>query len=250
MQRITTRPMTSMPRFQQTPSCILEPGTVIPRHIHAQAYATIVLDGGYQEAGERGRWHVRAGDVLLHAPFSAHWNLAVPRGARVLNLPVAMPVPESACGQVSDPDLVIRLAGRDTLEAAAALTHGWRQSQGKLGEAPDLLAQALTDPDPMSVQLWSLENGVSRVTAFRWFRSVYGVSPTRYRIEARARLAWKMIVDGDTSLAEIAAAAGYADQAHMNRDVKTFTGSSPGAWRSALKHSFKTGLASADIVIQ
>ncbi|MDB5767135.1 MAG: transcriptional regulator, AraC family [Collimonas fungivorans] len=245
MQSITTHPFSSMPSFQQTPSCILEPGTVIPRHVHAQAYATIVLDGGYQEAGERGRWHVRAGDVLLHAPFSAHWNRAIPRGARVLNLPVAMPVAESACGQVADPDLVIRLAGRDSLEAAAALTHGWRQSQGKLSEAPDLLAEALTASDPAGVQLWSLEHGVSRVTAFRWFRAVYGVSPTRYRIEARARLAWRMIVDGGASLIEIAAAAGYADQAHMNRDVKAFTGRSPGAWRSTLKHSFKTAAAAA-----
>ena len=226
--------LSSMPSFQQTPSCILEPGTVIPRHIHAQAYATIVLDGGYQEAGECGRWHVRAGDVLLHAPFSAHWNRAIPRGARVLNLPVAMPVAASACGQVNDPDLVIRLAGRDSLEAAAALTDGWRQSQGKLSEAPDLLAEALTASDPAGVRLWSQENGVSRVTAFRWFRAVYGVSPTRYRIDARARLAWRMIVDGGASLIEIAAAAGYADHAHMNLDVKGFTGRSPGAWRSTL----------------
>jgi AraC-like DNA-binding protein len=60
----------------------------------------------------------------------------------------------------------------------------------------------------------------------------YGVGPTRYRIEARARFAWQMIIEG---VAEIAAAAGYADQAHMTREVKAFTGRSPGAWHLTLR---------------
>ncbi len=220
----------------------MDPGAIIPRHVHTQAYATIVLDGGYQEAGESGRWHVRAGDVLLHAPFSAHWDQVTPRGARVLNLPVQLPNQLSTCGQVKDLDLVIRLAMRDQTEAAIALMQGWHQSQAALSDAPDLLAQALSAADPLRIQVWALEHGVSRVTAFRWFRSIYGIGPTQYRVEARARAAWQMIVSSTASLVDIATDAGYADQAHMNRDIKAFTGRSPGAWRTGygLKHSFKT----------
>ncbi len=226
-----------------TPCCVLAPGETILRHVHAQAYATVVLDGGYEEAGECGRWQVRAGDVLLHAPFSAHWDQAPRRGARLLNLPMPASVRQSACGSVDDPDLLVRLAERDPLEAAAALMQGWQPGQNGLADVPDLLAQALSDPHAPGVQAWSGQYGVSRETAFRWFRSAYGVAPTRYRIEARARLAWRMIVDCVASLAEVAAAAGYADQAHMSRDVKAFTGRAPGAWRAqpALQPLFKTG---------
>ncbi|MET3667922.1 helix-turn-helix domain-containing protein [Caulobacter sp. 1776] len=32
----------------------------IPRHLHAAPYAAVVLDGGYEEAGERGRRRVEA----------------------------------------------------------------------------------------------------------------------------------------------------------------------------------------------
>jgi AraC-like DNA-binding protein len=236
-----------MIKFSHTPSCVLESGVTIPRHVHAHAYATVVLEGGYQEAGECGRWNVQAGDVLLHAPFSAHWDHAPPRGARVLNLPLPIAVRRSACGRIADVELVIRLAERDSMGAADALMRGWRQAQGGLTEAPDLLARALSEPVPLGVQAWSLANGISRATAFRWFRSTYGVDPTRYRIEARARSAWRMIVNGIASLAEVSAAAGYADQAHMNRHVKAFTGRSPGAWRAhvALQPLFKTQLSDA-----
>jgi AraC-like DNA-binding protein len=50
-----------------------------------------------------------------------------------------------------------------------------------------------------------------------------------------------VIVDDAAGLAEIAAPAGYADQAHMSREVKAFTGRSPGPWRTPrLQPSFKT----------
>lgn len=224
------------------PCSLLAPGASVPRHLHPHAYATVVLEGGYQEAGESGRWRVVAGDVLLHAPFSAHCDHILARGARVLNLPAPTQLSRSACGRIADPDLVVRLAEHNPLDAAAALLESWRPGDGGLTDAPDLLAHALAAPGGAGVQVWALAHGVSRTTAFRWFRSIYGVGPARYRSEARARRAWQLIVEGSVGLAELAAATGYADQAHMSRGVKAFTGRSPGAWRRArLQPSFKTG---------
>jgi hypothetical protein len=110
------------------PCSILAPGASVPRHIHPHAYATVVLEGGYQEAGESGRWRVWSGDVLLHAPFSAHCDQVLAGGARVLNLPAPIHLSRSACGRIEDPDLVVRLAERDPLDAAAvmAMTVVWR----------------------------------------------------------------------------------------------------------------------------
>ena len=222
----------------------LIPGETIPRHIHDEAYAAVVLDGGYEEAGECGRWRVRAGDVLLHGRFSAHWNHR-PGKALVLNLPLATDMPLPAMMRASDPDLLARLAERDPIEAAAALTETLRPGQMALADTPDQLAQALSNDDAPAVEAWARDHGVTRETAFRWFRDAYGVGPARFRVEARARRAWRAIVEGDATLAQIAADLGFADQAHMSRDVKDLTGRAPGAWRVAarLQHSFKTRAA-------
>jgi AraC-like DNA-binding protein len=221
----------------------LTPGETIPRHVHDEAYAAVVLDGGYEEAGERGRWRVRAGDVLIHGRFSGHWNRA-PGKALVLNLPLPADLrPDTAMARTSDPDLLARLARRDPREAAAALLETLRPGADGLADAPDLLAQALSGDGAPGVEAWARDQGVTRETAFRWFRGAYGVGPARFRVEARARRAWRLIVESDGALADIAAEAGFADQAHMSRDVKDLTGRAPGAWRASLQHSFKTRAA-------
>ena len=219
---------------------------MIDRHIHDAAYAAVVLEGGYEEAGECGRWRVRAGDVLIHARFSSHWNRAPDRGAVVLNLPLPpQPADAPAMARAADPDLLVRLAERDPAEASVALLDGLSRGTAGLADAPDALAQALSADEPPAVEAWARGQGVTRETAFRWFRQAYGVAPARFRLEARARRAWRMIVEARAPLADIAASAGFADQAHMSRDVKRLTGCSPGVWRSRvqLQHSFKTAAA-------
>ena len=223
------------------PIRVLTSGAALPRHLHASAYATLVLDGGYEEAGDGGRWRVRPGEVLIHAPFSIHRNQSLERGARLVNLPLPLNTAVSACGVAADADLVARLAERDPGAAAEALLEHWQAEAPSLDDAPDRLAKVLSGPDTVSIQAWSKTQGVARQTVFRGFRALYGVAPTRYRVEARARCAWRLILAGEISLAEAALEAGYADQAHMSRDVKALTGRTPGAWATMarLHHSFK-----------
>jgi len=222
----------------------LRPGDRIPRHFHARPYATVVLAGGYEEAGEGGRWRVQPGDVLLHGPFSAHLNLAPPRGARVLNLDLPGTVRMSGAMRVADPDRLVRLAERNPEAAPQALLDACMAGPPPTQDLPDVLANALSVPGACGVDDWSRDQDVSRQTAFRWFRDAYGVGPARYRVEARARRAWRLIVDGAEALVDIADAAGFADQAHMCRDVRALTGRTPKAWRmTGLQPSFKTALA-------
>jgi AraC-like DNA-binding protein len=100
----------------------------------------------------------------------------------------------------------------------------------------------LSGADVVPIQTWSELQGVSRQTVFRAFRKIYGVSPTRFRVEARARRAWRLIFATRLSLAETAHDSGYSDQAHMTRDVKALTDRTPSAWAAIarLHHSFKT----------
>lgn len=223
------------------PIDVLQPGAAIPRHRHDTPYAAIVLSGGYEEAGDGGRYRAEPGDVLIHAAFSAHLDRAPLRRTTVLNLPLPMLWTRgSSRMRIDDADTLARLAERDLRDGQASLLEALRPGPGGLQDDVDGLAQALSDASAPPLSAWAREWDVVRQTAWRRFTAAYGVGPARYRVEARARRAWSRLVVGGEGLSDIAAAEGFADQAHMTRDVRALTGRTPGQWR-ALHHSFKTG---------
>jgi len=72
--------------------------------------------------------------------------------------------------------------------------------------------------------------GLAAESVSRGFRRAYGVTPRRYRLEARARRALGMIGDCRMSLAAIAQECGFADQPHLTRTLSSITGRTPGQW--------------------
>lgn len=223
-----------------TPIDILEAGAILPRHHHAEPYAAVVLSGGYEEAGEGGRFQVEAGDVLIHAPFSSHLDRRARPGTTLLNLPLPVGAAlRSTCRRIGDPDDLIRTAGRDPTAAVAHLLARLGPETSRVLDEIDLLAQALMSDSEDRILAVADEHGISRATLWRRLHAAYGVGPGRFRLEARARRAWRRLVADDEPLTVVALAEGYADQAHMTRDVRALTGRTPGRWR-ALKHSFKT----------
>ena len=62
------------------------------------------------------------------------------------------------------------------------------------------------------------------------FRAELGVTPKVAARIFRFERACGLIGNRRLPLAEVAAACGYADQAHMTRDWNTFTGTSPKDW--------------------
>jgi AraC-like DNA-binding protein len=210
----------------------LDAGLMLARHQHRSAYATIVLEGAYEEAGDAGRIAAQAGDVLLHAPFSAHLDRVGRRTARVLDLPLDDgDAPSFARARLADADLLVRIAERDAREAAKGLLEAIEPRDDDRRNAADALAAALRRPPPPRIAHWAANTGRSREALSRQFRSIYGISAAQYRLEAMARRAWSEVVGGTASLAEIACATGFADQAHMTRAVARLTGAPPGAWR-------------------
>ncbi|MDP3740642.1 MAG: AraC family transcriptional regulator [Hyphomonadaceae bacterium] len=224
----------------------LEAAAEISRHAHVGAYATVVLEGAYEEAGDAGRFRVRPGDVLVHAPFSAHRDLVA--RARTLVLDLALPFDGRdwrARGRVADPDAIVRVAQRDPREAAARLIEAFEPLADSEADLPDLLARDLSDDPSLAIASWARAKGVSRETAWRHFRAAYDVDIAAYRGEARARRAWRMIVASRAALAEIAAATGFSDQPHMSRAVKALTGHTPGKWRRHVATSVQDGRRAA-----
>jgi AraC-like DNA-binding protein len=75
-------------------------------------------------------------------------------------------------------------------------------------------------------------SGQDRYALARHFREAYGTSPYRYLLMRRLDWVQREIVAG-RGLAEIALAAGFADQAHLTRMFKAAFGLSPAKFRAA-----------------
>jgi AraC-like DNA-binding protein len=209
----------------------------IPRHRHWDGYITVVVAGGYQEAGFDGRWNLTAGDVVVHRRNDAHLDHIGPKGVDLVNLPLPSGLALPAAFRIEDPDSLARLAERSPFEAALAI----RPSSEIAAQSdwPDKLALDLMTNCGQRLGHWAAAMGLAAETLSRGFRAAYGVTPARYRAERRARQAIEMIVQSDAALASIAADCGYADQSHLNREIVALTGRSPGRWRRS--NSFKNG---------
>lgn len=82
-----------------------------------------------------------------------------------------------------------------------------------------------------SSELLETLTGLSRFELARQFRRCLGTSPHRYAMMRRLERARRLIA-ADASLAEAAAASGFADQSHMTRQFKQAYGLAPGEWRT------------------
>jgi AraC-like DNA-binding protein len=122
-----------------------------------------------------------------------------------------------------------RLFARHTRAAAAPADAG--QEPRAVGLARDFLDQCLGD----QVRLAEIASaaGLPAYQLYRAFNRSTGMTPHGYQRQARVRLAQRLIRGGE-SLGEVAAASGFADQAHMTRSFRRATGMTPGVYRQAL----------------
>jgi AraC-like DNA-binding protein len=210
--------------------------TVLPRHRHAPSYAALVLSGGYEEAGDRGRLRAQAGDIVLHGAFEAHLNRYDSPGSEVLSLALpALMEPVANLLQAADPEMIVRLAERDAREAVAFLLETSKPLPCRIADWPDELAHALAHDPHLRLQDWACEQGLADATVSRGFRQVFGISPSAYRAQIRGRMAWQRSSGSTDQLASVALDSGFCDQAHMTRTVRDLTGQTPGAWRRQVK---------------
>jgi AraC-like DNA-binding protein len=206
----------------------------LPRHRHLFAYATLVVHGTFEQVSYAGRARVSAGDLVVQPTLDTHGNL-MPRGrgATIVRLP--WPDVDGLGGVYSlpDADAVVRAAERDVFEAATLAQSQSARCVPRRSERdlPDALARALRDGVVDSLAAWAETACVARETVSRAFSAAYGVSARQFRAELRARAAWLDVVRTRAGLAGIAAARGFADQAHMTRAIHALTGRAPAAWR-------------------
>jgi len=76
--------------------------------------------------------------------------------------------------------------------------------------------------------------GTTREGFIRRFRRLVGLTPHAYRIAARLNAA-RYLLASDISPAEAAADAGFADQSHLGRAFRSHFGTTPNAYRRAMR---------------
>lgn len=209
----------------------------LPVHRHQGAYASLVLRGGYLEASADGPVACAPGTLVLHPDFHAHGDRFGARGARVINL--ALP-PALAPASVQ----VLRVARLDRAKRAFERGAAW---------LPELLAdahpcardgedgggwqaafvRALAATDAPIAEL-ARRCGVSPAHASRALSASHGMPPQLLRRELRWRRALALL-RGDAALADVAAEAGFTDQAHFTRTARACSGLAPGVLRRRIK---------------
>jgi AraC-like DNA-binding protein len=223
------------PRYRTVTMGVVEqmPTGDLPRHYHREGYANVILSGSFVEAAFAGRADVEAGDVLLHGAFDAHADMGgFSRGPRILRLPWFDATVEGHF-RLADPDLLVRLAERDISAALEALQDQLRSMRRHASTLswPERLAIDLKQRPRFSLTDWADAHRLSPETVSRGFRRHFGVSPQRYRLEAKTREAWRRAIVEPVSLTRIAHEVGFADLAHMTRSIILLTGLPPQEWR-------------------
>jgi len=204
----------------------------LTRHCHREAFATVVLAGGYDEAGDTGRHRVRAGDVIFHRAFESHLDLFYRPGAEVLVIPIPDRWTGPTIGSVSDPDAIVRAGEKDCVEALQLLIEGFSARATETHDWADALAEALRADPALSLEQWAEEVGLHPGSLSRGFARVFGMSAAAYRLVQRTRRAIDALLRTEVALSRLAIDCGFADQAHMTRAVSSVAGVPPSFLRS------------------
>ena len=205
----------------------------LSRHPHEEAFAAVVLSGGYVEAGDTGRHSLEPGDVVLHRAWESHLDQFDPRGAEVLLLAIGDLVGAAISGCVADPDALARSSERDPAAAAHQLLVEIKPKATPVGDWPDLLSESLRSDPGLCLGDWAGAHGLHPGSVSRGFRQVFGITPASFRIVQRTRRAIEAVRGTQQPLQQIAQECGFSDQAHMSRAIRRMARTSPLALRRA-----------------
>jgi AraC family transcriptional regulator len=232
--------------------------TRLRKHEHDSTHICVVLGGGFIERQTSGWRDVGPGTLRVSGAarhdidFSSHgaeclviesidFTLRTPAPRFFDHEPRLEKIARAihSAERQTDPESTILIEDL-TCELLAQIS---RRIDGRPAHTPSWLSEIRDrihdDRSFASVESLARDAQVHRVHLARAFHDHYGTSVTRYIRSVRARRALSLIISNAAGLSQIAARAGYSDQSHLTREIRTMTGKTPGALRSML-HPFKT----------
>jgi len=238
----------------------------VPLHTHTEAHFILVTNGDYRSTA-RG-FQPGLPSLIFNPPGTEHRDCFAPEqpldeahfyavwiGPQRWSMLVAGASPPAHARATSGPhvaalarqlaDLLIADAVADfalddlVLELLAAVEEpaatSAESSDGWLTLARDTLDRAIDEP--VSVTALAARCGVHPVYLARAFRRAYAVSPTEYHLRRRLAHVASLLAADEMNVAEIAASAGFSDQAHLSRHFTALFGIAPGRYRERLAQS-------------
>lgn len=253
-------------------------GRSVPPHMHDEYSISVALRGGLSFDFRGSRHAAPSGVISCVAPGEVH-NATAANGGRWEFLNLLVPaklvrdvlsgigwtdrLPDLPERVVADPKLARRLialhhlleTGGELLERQSTtalvlaeffMKHSTaggepvpaRPRGGAIQRAREFLHQCFAEPVPLA-RLAS-HAGLSQYHLLRTFHRTVGMTPHRYLNQVRL-LDAKRRLSGGASAAEAAAASGFYDQSHMNRQFKKLLLATPGQYQKALHRSAIVG---------
>jgi hypothetical protein len=195
---------------------------------------------------------MQTGPLVLEAPVGLRTRVLGVRlrpaaAYAVLGLPLRPVVGTSvalsdAIGDAAD-ELGERCAGARSARGAVAAAAAWTRMRLLSGTAFDDDVAALADAIGAARGAPAIGELPKRLVAR--FHDQLGLAPKRYARLVRFRHALELLERGDRTT-EIAVAAGYYDQPHLNADFREHAGISPRAFLRAMHFPGSTGTAEDD----
>jgi AraC family transcriptional regulator len=235
----------------------IEPRSRLERHSHELPFFCLLLDGGYREDYRSRSVTYAPFTLAFHPPEEAHACEMGSRGARVFN--VEVPVESAASFDSNDVEPYVDLRGGEVTWLATRLFREYRHGFAGTPVAAEALVLEMLSlaggraTHPGSGRPRWLDHAVDYVESefrrslrigeiaakvgthpahlSRVFRRQVGVPVGEYVHRLRVRYATEELCRPGARLADVAVDAGFADQSHMTRVFKRFTGVTPGDFR-------------------
>jgi len=235
------------------------PRMIVPRHVHENAYLCVVVAGGF-ELETHSRVACPPGSVVAYPAGGPHANRFGETAGRCVNLHFGTSWMRDAAlrdwladfrhASLGEHAPGVRRLAREMAarDGAAAL--------GVTAAAIELVAEAMRARPPLaapgavrrvvdlleadlanapSLAGLAREAGLHPSHLARSFRAALGETIGEYVRRRRVEQSLRALARPELSLAEIAAEAGFADQAHFGRVFKRHFGTTPGARRREMQ---------------
>lgn len=238
------------------------PGFSMGRHGHEQAYFTLVLAGSYSEQMDARDRTCLPGSVVFRPAGEPHASRFGAAPSRCLRVRLGPQWLQSACVGLRLPERSSEMRRGRAVWLAAQIHEELHSRDDAAGLALEGLALALLAetvrappvgrggspawlrlvlerlhsefPSPLTLADLATTAGVHPVHLARVFHRCQRATVATYLRRLRVEAAQHELRATGRPLADIARAAGFADQSHFSRTFKKLTGWTPQAYRDSL----------------
>jgi AraC family transcriptional regulator len=237
---------------------IYPPALTQPRHTHKFASFSFVLNGNYAETINRRTHSRQASTIIFHPPEESH-AVEFENDVRILSVEFSLErlskirqhsvifdastscrsertnwlgnkIHQEFCRMDAFSMLALEGLILELLAEASRCKIGANENIPRwLIQTKNLLHENFTEP--FTLEEIAKIADVHPVHLSRVFREKFDCTIGEYVRRLRVEFASKQIASTENSLCEIAHAAGFADQSHLNKTFKTVFGSTPAEYR-------------------